>query len=104
MEQYTPSEQAIENELSPDAGDIPINSVRAGGHIGIHEVMAAGENEEIVITHQSFSRRAFAEGAIRVARFISRRKGYFEMSDVITSYPSPAAHQLQMVSTSATTS
>ncbi len=97
--------QAIESELDPAYDQsIPINSVRAGGHIGIHEVMAAGENEEIVITHQSFSRRAFAEGAIRVARFISRRKGYFEMSDVIMSYPSPGLSKLQMVTSNATPS
>lgn len=95
--------RAIENELSTDT-DIPINSVRAGGHIGIHEVMAAGENEEIVITHQSFSRRAFAEGALRAARFISRRKGWYEMSDVILSYPAANMHQLQMVKPGVTTS
>ncbi len=97
--------QAIENELSPGFGQsIPINSVRAGGHIGIHEVMAAGENEEIVITHQSFSRRAFAEGALRAARFISRRKGWHEMSDVILSYPGTNMQPLQMVKPNATTS
>ncbi len=97
--------RAIEGELNPGYSDIPINSVRAGGHIGIHEVMAAGENEEIVITHQSFSRRAFAEGALRAARFISRRKGWHEMSDVILSYPATAGMQpLQVVSPSVTTS
>ncbi len=97
--------RAIEGELSPGFDqDIPINSVRAGGHIGIHEVMAAGENEEIVITHQSFSRRAFAEGALRAARFISRRKGWHEMSDVIFSYPASGMHQLQMVTPNTTPS
>lgn len=90
--------RALENELSEDYDhDIPINSVRVGGHIGIHEVMVAGENEEIVISHQSFSRRAFSEGAIRATRFISRRKGWYEMSDVIMSYPAANLHQLQAI-------
>ncbi len=63
---------------------VPINAVRAGGYIGYHEVLAVGEYERITIVHESFSRRAFAEGAIRAARFIQNRVGWYEMEDVLT--------------------
>jgi 4-hydroxy-tetrahydrodipicolinate reductase len=35
------------------------------------------------ISHQSFSRKAFASGAIRAVKFVYRKTGYFEMSDVL---------------------
>lgn len=63
--------------------NIPINSVRAGGVIGKHEVMIVGEEDKIEIIHESFSRKAFAQGAIKAAQFIHRKSGYYEMRDVL---------------------
>lgn len=64
-------------------GDIPINAVRAGGVVGKHEVMIIGEDDKIEISHESFSRRAFALGTLRAVRFLKGKSGYFEMSDVL---------------------
>ena len=64
-------------------GSIPINAVRAGGIVGKHEVIIAGEEDMLLISHQSFSRKAFAAGALRAVKFIYRKTGYFEMSDVL---------------------
>ncbi len=76
--------EAIESEL-PDipVSHVPINSVRAGGYVGVHEVMAVGDYERISISHESFSRRAFAQGALMAAEFITGRRGWFYMEDVI---------------------
>ncbi|MHB8062715.1 MAG: 4-hydroxy-tetrahydrodipicolinate reductase [Ruminiclostridium sp.] len=63
--------------------NIPINSVRAGGVIGKHEVMIVGEEDKIEISHESFSRKAFAQGALRAAQFIHKKSGYYEMRDVL---------------------
>jgi 4-hydroxy-tetrahydrodipicolinate reductase len=63
--------------------DIPINSVRAGGVIGKHEVMIVGDEDKIEISHESFSRKAFAQGAIKAAKFIHKKSGYYEMRDVL---------------------
>lgn len=63
--------------------DIPINSVRAGGVVGKHEVMIVGQEDKIEISHESFSRKAFAHGAINAARFIHKKSGYYEMKDVL---------------------
>lgn len=68
-------------EVKP--GKVPINAVRAGGIVGKHEVSIAGDEDMLEISHQSFSRKAFASGAIRALKFVYKRTGYFEMSDVL---------------------
>lgn len=62
---------------------IPINSSRVGGYIGMHELMVVGEYDKIVITHESFSRKVFAQGALRAAIYVSGKRGWHEMSDVM---------------------
>jgi len=62
---------------------VPITAIRAGGVVGKHEVMIIGEDDKIEISHESFSRKAFALGSIRAVRFINRKVGYYEMNDVL---------------------
>ncbi len=64
-------------------GSIPIHATRAGGIIGRHSLMIAGEDDKIEIVHESFSRKAFAAGALRGVRFIRNKAGYYEMRDVL---------------------
>lgn len=45
--------------------------------------MIIGEEDKIEISHESFSRKAFALGAIRAIHFVHKKSGYFEMSDVL---------------------
>lgn len=63
--------------------EISINSVRAGGVVGKHEIMIVGEDDKIEIAHESFSRRAFALGAVKAIEFIYDKVGYYEMNDVL---------------------
>ena len=51
--------------------------------MGKHEVMIIGEDDKIEISHESFSRKAFALGAIRAIRFVYNKTGFFEMNDVL---------------------
>lgn len=74
-------EDGIDNNL--DISSIPILSVRAGGIVGKHKVIMASEHDKIEITHESFSRKAFALGALRAVRFIVDKVGYYEMDDVL---------------------
>lgn len=62
---------------------IPIHSVRTGGVIGRHSLIISGENDQLEITHNSFSRNAFAQGALRAARYVNGKKGFLEMKDVL---------------------
>ena len=67
--------------LKSSTTDIPISSIRAGGMISSHKIMLVGENDMIEISHQSFSRDAFAEGAVYAAQFIYDKTGVYEMND-----------------------
>lgn len=45
--------------------------------------MIVGEVDKIEISHESFSRKAFASGALKGIRFLVGKSGYFEMNDVL---------------------
>lgn len=62
---------------------IPIHAVRAGGIVGRHELMIAGDNDKVEIIHESFNRKAFADGALKGIRFIKGKRGFFGMQDVL---------------------
>ncbi len=62
---------------------VPIQAIRAGGVVGIHEVLIVGEQDQIRITHESFSRRIFAESALRAARYVTHKSGWFEVKDTL---------------------
>jgi len=77
-------EKALETTgADVEPGAVPINAVRAGGIVGKHEVIIAGEEDMVTISHHSFSRKAFATGALRAVKFVYRKSGYYEMSDVL---------------------
>jgi 4-hydroxy-tetrahydrodipicolinate reductase len=64
-------------------GEIGIHAVRGGGNPGEHAVIIAGDGEEIRLAHRSFGRRAYAEGALRAARFVAGRPpGRYGMADL----------------------
>lgn len=60
----------------------PVHSIRSGGLIGKHKLIAAGKYDKIEISHESFSRMAFAEGAHKAAEFIRGKIGFYEMEDL----------------------
>ncbi len=62
--------------------DIPTHAVRAGGIVGKHKVLISGEFDQIEISHESYSRVAFAQGAYKAAQFINGKTGFYEMSDI----------------------
>ncbi|HEX2950184.1 MAG TPA: 4-hydroxy-tetrahydrodipicolinate reductase [Armatimonadota bacterium] len=68
-----------------DTGEIGVHAVRAGGIVGVHEILFAGDHDEITITHRSESRLAFAAGAIEAAVWVAAHRGYFTVEDMIMS-------------------
>ncbi|HEU5434544.1 MAG TPA: 4-hydroxy-tetrahydrodipicolinate reductase [Thermomicrobiales bacterium] len=87
--------KAIEAHLPDDAvfgregiaprrgGEIGIHAVRGGGNPGEHAIVIAGDGEEIRLAHRSFGRRAYADGALRAARFVAGRPpGRYGMADL----------------------
>ena len=65
--------------------DVPIQAVRSGGIVGKHKVLICGEYDQLEISHQSFSRFVFAEGAYKAAEFIYGKKGLYGMDNVFDS-------------------
>lgn len=77
------SNNSVINLHELDHKEIPIHAIRAGGIIGRHSVILAGEYDKIEITHESFARTAFALGALKAVRFIHDKIGYYEMDEVL---------------------
>ncbi len=65
--------------------EIGIHSVRGGTIVGEHDVIFAGNDEVITISHSAFSKEVFAMGALRAAKFIvSKSNGLYDMNDVLS--------------------
>ena len=64
--------------------EIGISSIRGGNIVGEHTVKFFGESETFEITHTSYSRNVFAEGAIKAAEFIAgKEQGFYNMDDLV---------------------
>jgi 4-hydroxy-tetrahydrodipicolinate reductase len=59
-----------------------IESIREGDAKGTHTLTATSEADRIVLTHEAFSRRGFAEGAVRAAEWLATRTGSYDFRDV----------------------
>jgi 4-hydroxy-tetrahydrodipicolinate reductase len=62
--------------------DVPIESIREGDAKGTHVLEALSDADRIVLTHEAFSRRGFAEGAVRAAEWLAPRTGCYDFRDV----------------------
>jgi 4-hydroxy-tetrahydrodipicolinate reductase len=68
-----------------DAGQnphVPIAANRTGDVEGIHSLIAAGTCDRLILTHESKSRRPFAEGAVRAAEWLSTHTGVHDFHEV----------------------
>lgn len=64
--------------------EIGISSVRGGTIVGDHDVIFAGADEVITLSHSAYSRGVFAKGALEAAKFLAGKPaGRYDMSDVI---------------------
>ena len=64
--------------------EIGIHAVRGGTIVGEHEVIFAGEDEVITISHSAASKRVFAAGAIRAAKYLKGKPaGMYAMKDIL---------------------
>jgi 4-hydroxy-tetrahydrodipicolinate reductase len=60
-----------------------VTSKREGEVPGIHVVQARSANDCIELRHESFSRRGFAEGAVRAAEWLAGKTGCWDFQDVV---------------------
>jgi 4-hydroxy-tetrahydrodipicolinate reductase len=65
-------------------GEIGIHALRGGAVVGEHRVIFYGLGEEIEVVHRALSRRTFASGALRAARFVAGAPpGLYSMRDAL---------------------
>ena len=63
--------------------EVPIESIRTGEVAGIHELSFESLCDKITITHEAFSRKGFAEGAVAAALMTEGLSGVHEFKDLI---------------------
>jgi len=67
-----------------DPKTIGFETIRAGDIVGDHTVMFAASGERVEITHKASSRKTFANGAVRAARWVMEKEsGLYDMQDVL---------------------
>lgn len=65
--------------------EIGISSVRGGTIVGEHEIIFAGTDEVIKISHSAYSKKLFANGAINAAKYIvGAKSGMYSMKDILS--------------------
>ncbi len=67
-----------------DKKEIGIHSVRGGNIVGEHEVIFAGQDEVLTISHSARSKTVFAVGALNAAVFLKGKPaGMYNMADLL---------------------
>ena len=62
---------------------IDASASRAGTHPGTHEIGFDSAADTITIRHTARSREGFARGALRAARWIAGKKGFFDFREIV---------------------
>jgi 4-hydroxy-tetrahydrodipicolinate reductase len=62
---------------------ISLNSNRAGAHPGTHEIGFDSAADTITLRHTARSREGFARGALRAARWLTNKKGFYEFREIL---------------------
>ena len=64
--------------------EIGISAVRGGTIVGDHDVIFAGRDEVITISHTAYSKELFAVGAVKAAKYIAGKPaGFYTMKNVM---------------------
>ncbi|MBP0990293.1 MAG: 4-hydroxy-tetrahydrodipicolinate reductase [Oscillospiraceae bacterium] len=72
------------NVQKRSSDEIGISSIRGGTIVGEHEVIFAGSDEVITLSHTAYSRSIFANGALNAALFLADTKpGLYSMKDLL---------------------
>ncbi|MCC8136274.1 MAG: 4-hydroxy-tetrahydrodipicolinate reductase [Ruminococcus sp.] len=68
-----------------EKSEIGMHSIRGGTIVGEHDIIFAGHDEVITLSHSAASKSVFAEGSINAAVFLKDKKpGLYDMSELIS--------------------
>lgn len=71
------------NSENNDEKSLFIKSIREADIVGIHKIIYDSYFDKIELKHYAKNRKGFAIGAIAAAEFIFRKKGVYNMSDLL---------------------
>ena len=64
--------------------EIGIHAVRGGTIVGEHEIIFAGPDEVIKISHSAYSKQLFANGSVNAGLFlVGKKPGFYSMKDLV---------------------
>ena len=64
--------------------EIGIHAVRGGTIVGEHEIIFAGPDEVIKISHSAYSKQLFANGSVNAGLFlVGKNPGFYSMKDLV---------------------
>jgi 4-hydroxy-tetrahydrodipicolinate reductase len=76
-------DRSTRREKRPEK-EIGISAVRGGTIVGDHDVIFAGLDEVVTVSHRAYSRAIFGKGAIQAAKFLAgKQPGMYDMADVL---------------------
>lgn len=79
--QYVYERQSVRRQR--EKSEIGIHAIRGGTIVGDHDVIFAGPDEVITLSHSAASREVFAQGAVKAAMFMSGKPaGFYCMDDL----------------------
>jgi len=81
--QEIPNKNKWVNENSEDPEDLVIISKREDPAPGTHSIKYSSVVDDIEIIHTAHSRNGFATGAVLAAEFLNKKKGIYNMKDVL---------------------
>lgn len=65
--------------------EIGIHSIRGGTIVGNHDVIFAGEDEIITVSHSALTKSVFAAGAVKAAVYLTdKSEGLYTMQDLVS--------------------
>ena len=71
------------NEMNDNTSELSIKSERLSNNIGTHIVTYSSVLDVIEIKHSALSRKGFAKGAVRAAEWLTGKKGFFTINDML---------------------
>ncbi len=74
------------NECTKDHKKLPITSLRLGDVFGEHIVKIDTPYDVIELKHEAKNRSGFANGALEAARWVNKKQGFYNFTDILSSY------------------
>ena len=69
--------EVISKSRQSSIGDIKIESYREEGEVGIHKTIFKSQDDEIILYHNAYNRKIFAQGALDTSQWISKQSSGF---------------------------